>query len=104
MDVKEPHHQWYRPDIEKTTNQSSDSNPEPTAQVTWSDDTKPPDSSGSTTPSKSKDFNLGTDLTYHNGKGNSVAVVYEEDIAKTLHTQYVLKTGKSFRLTIVTSN
>ena len=35
LDVKEPHHQWYRPEISKPTDQSSDSNTNPTAQVTW---------------------------------------------------------------------
>ena len=64
LDVKEPHHRWYRPEISKPTDQSSDSNTKPTAQVTWSDDTKPPASSGSTTPSKSRYFKFGMDLTY----------------------------------------
>ena len=49
---KEQHNQWFCPDIEKPTDQSSDSNPKPTAQVISSDDTKTPDSSVSTTPSK----------------------------------------------------
>ena len=41
LDGKDPHHQWYRPDISKPTYQSSDSDPKPKTQVTWSDDTKP---------------------------------------------------------------
>ena len=50
LDGEEPHYQWYCTEIAKPTDQSSDSNPKPTAQVTWSDYTKPPASSGSTTP------------------------------------------------------
>ena len=49
LDRKEPHHQWYCPDIAKNTDQSINSNPKPTAHVTWLDDTKPPVSSVSTT-------------------------------------------------------
>ena len=56
LDGEEPHHQCYCPDIVKPTDQSSDSNPKPTAQVIWSYDTKKPASSGVTTPSKSRDF------------------------------------------------
>ena len=52
LDGEDPHHQWYCPEISKPTDQSSDSNPKPTAQVISSDDTKTPDSSVSTTPSK----------------------------------------------------
>ena len=35
LDGKEPHHQWYRPNIAKPTYQSSNSNQKPTTQVTW---------------------------------------------------------------------
>ena len=68
LNNKEPHHQWYRPEIAKPTDQFRNSNPKPTAQVTCSYDTKPPASSGSTTPSKSRYFKFGMDLTYYVGK------------------------------------
>ena len=87
MNCEDPHHQWYRPNIAKPTDQSSDSNPKPTPQVTWSDDTKPASSSGSTTPSNPREFQLGMDLKYCDGKGNIVVVVYEGASADSLtHT------------------
>ena len=46
---KDPHNKWYRPEIPYPTDQSRDSNPKPTNQVTWSYDTKPPASTGSIT-------------------------------------------------------
>ena len=45
--------------------------------MTWSDDTKPPASSVSTTPSKPRDFKLVIDLAYCDGMGKSATVVYE---------------------------
>ena len=72
---EEPHNQWYCPEISNITHQSIDSNPKPTTQVTWSDDTKPPASSGSTTPLKTREFQIGIDLTYCEIMGKSVAVV-----------------------------
>ena len=42
----------------------------------WSNDTKPPASRGSTTPSKSRDFQMGMDLKYCDVLGKSVEVVY----------------------------
>ena len=77
LDGKEPHHQWYCTEIAKPTDQSSDSNPKPKIQVTWSDDTKPQASSGSTTSLKPRKFQLGMDLEYRDGMGNSVALFYE---------------------------
>ena len=77
LDVEEPHHQWYLPEIAKPIDQYSDSNPKLTTQVTWSDDTNPPASRVSTTPSKLRDFQLGMDLTYRDGMGKNLAVVYE---------------------------
>ena len=76
LDGEEPHHQWYRPEIANTTDQYIDSNPKPKTQVTWSDYNKPPASSGSTTPLKSRYFQIGMDLTYFDRMGKSLAVVY----------------------------
>ena len=76
LDSEEPHHQWYCPAIENTTDQSRDSNPNPITQVNWSDDTKPPACSGSKPPSTSRGFQLGMELTYCDLMENSVAVVY----------------------------
>ena len=50
LDGEVPHHWWYCPEIVKPTYQSSNSNPKHTSQVTWSNDTNPSASSGSTTP------------------------------------------------------
>ena len=72
---EEPHNQWYCPEISNITHQSIDSNPKPTTQVTWSDDTKPPASSVITTPYDSRDFQLDVDLTYHYVMWKSVALV-----------------------------
>ena len=52
--------------------------------MTWSDDTKTPASSGSTTPSKPREFQLDTDLTYCDRLGNIVAVFYEGASADNL--------------------
>ena len=60
--------------------------------MTWSDYTKPPDSSGSTTPSKLKGFQLSMDLTYCDGIVNIVAVFYEgasaDILTHTIHIEY----------------
>ena len=84
---KEPHHQWYCPDIAKPIYQYSDSKTKPKEKLTWSDDTNPPDLSGIKIPSNSSDFQLGMELTYRDGEGKSVAVVYEGPSANSLtHT------------------
>ena len=74
---EESHRQWYCPEIENTMDQSVDSNPKPTKNVTCSDSTKTPVSFGITTPSKSWDFQLGMEFTYCDRMVKSVAVVYE---------------------------
>ena len=84
LDGKDPHNQWYCTEIENTTNQSRDSNPKPTMQVPWSDDTNPPASSEITPPSKPKDFQLGMDLTYRDGMGKRVAIFYKRASADSL--------------------
>ena len=76
LDGKETHHQWYFPEILKTTYQYRNSNPNPTAQVTWSYHTKSPAPSVITTPSNSRDFQIVMDLTHRDKKGESVVVVY----------------------------
>ena len=73
LDSKEPHHQCYCPDIANPTDQYSDSNTKPTTQVTCSYDTKPTASRGITPPYKSRDFQIGTDLTYRDGMGKCVS-------------------------------
>ena len=75
LDSEEPHHQLNPPNIAKPTYQYSNSNTNPTTQVTWSDDTKTPSSSGITTPSKPRYFQLRMDLTYRDGMGKSLALV-----------------------------
>ena len=75
LDGKESHHQCYCPGIAKPTDQYSGSNPKFTAQVTWSDDTKPSVSSGGTIPSNSRGFHLGVNFTYCDGEVKSVAIV-----------------------------
>ena len=90
LDGKETHHQWYRPDIAKPTDQYTNSNPNITMQVTWSDDTTPPASSRSTTPLKLRDFYIGMDLTYCEEMGKSVAVFYEGASSDSLtHTLFL---------------
>ena len=77
MDREETHNQCYLTEIENPTEQSSDSNPKPKNEVTWSDDTKPPASRRSKNPLKSREFQIGTDLAYREITGKSVAVVKE---------------------------
>ena len=67
-------------------------------QATWSDDTKPPASSKSTTPWKSRDFQLSMDLTYHDGMVKSVSVVYEVDSADSLTHTIHLEYGSNLRV------
>ena len=98
LDGEEPHHQWYRPDIAKPTDRSSNSNPKPIAQMTWSDDTKPPASSKSTTLYKSRDFQLFMDLTYRDRKGESVAVVYEGASDDSLKHTILLEDGSKLHI------
>ena len=74
---EEPHHQWYCPEIANCTYQSSNSNPNPITQVTWSYDTIPPAFRRRTTASKPREFNFSMDLAYRDRMGNSVVVVYE---------------------------
>ena len=63
LDGEEPHHQWYRPEITNTTDQSRNSKPKPTTHVTWSDGTKALASNGSKPQSKSRYFHIGMGLT-----------------------------------------
>ena len=74
LDGEDTHHKWYSPDIANPAYKFSNSNTKPTTQVTWSYDTKPPASSGSTTPPKSREFQIGMDLTYRDRMGRSVLV------------------------------
>ena len=87
----ETHNQWYCNSITKPTDQYLDSNKNPTAQVNWSDDTKPPAPTGSTTPSNLREFELSMDLTYRDREGKSVAVVYVEvstdSLTHTIHLE-----------------
>ena len=72
--------------------------------MTWSDDTKPTAPSGSTTPSKPREFNIGMDLKYLDGMGNSVAVVYEGASADIPTHTMRLEYGSKIHTTISTSN
>ena len=98
LDGEEPHHQWYPPEIVNPTDQSSSSNPKPTTQVTWSDNTKPPASSGSTPPSKSSDFQLSMNLAYRDGMAKSVAVVYEGASADSLTCTIRIEDGSKLHI------
>ena len=98
LDGKEPHHQWYRTEIEKPTDQSSDSNPKPKTQVTWSDDTNPPALRGITTPFKSRDFLICIDLKYCDVMINSVAVVYKGASADSLTHNIRLEVGSKLQI------
>ena len=70
--------------------------------MTWSDDTKPPASSVSTTPSKPRDFKLVIDLAYCDGMGKSATVVYEGYSADTL--KYTIRLEDRSKLQIQDSN
>ena len=98
MEVEEPHNQWYSTEIANPTDQSSDSNPKPTTQVTWTHDTKPPSSSVSTTPSKSRDFQIGIDLTYFDRMGKIVAVVCDVPSADILTHTIRLEDGLKIQI------
>ena len=95
---EEPHHQWYRTDIAKPTDKYSGSNPKPTAQVTWPYNTKPPAPRGIITPSNSKEFQLGMDLTYRGREGKSVAAVYEKSSADILTHTIPLEEGSKLKI------
>ena len=98
LDNKETHHQWYHPDISNPTDQSSNSNSNPTNQVNWSENTKKPSYKGSTTSSKSRDFKLVTDLEYCDRIVNSVAKVYEGSSADGLTHTINLEDGSKLQI------
>ena len=98
LNGKEIHHQWYHPDISDPTDQSIDSNTKPTTQVTWSDDTMPPDSSRSIIPSQPRDFQIVMDLTYRDGMGKSVSVVYKGASADSLTHTIRLEDGSKLHI------
>ena len=66
--------------------------------MTWSDDTKTPASSGSTTPPKPREFQLDTDLTYCDRLGNIVAVFYEGASADNLTHTIRLEDGSNLQI------
>ena len=66
--------------------------------MTLSDDTKTPASSGVTTPSKSRGFYLGMELTYRDRKKNSVAVFYYGSSAYGLAHIIRLEDGSRFHI------
>ena len=98
LDNEEPHHQWYRPEIANPTVQSRNSYPKPATQVTWSNDTNTPLSSGSTPSSKSRGFQFGMDLIYHDGMGKIVELVYKGSSADSLIRTIHLEDGSNIQI------
>ena len=77
MDEEDPLHQWYFPktnDSNPPSRQSSDTYPEPSTKVTWSNNTKP---LVTYPPQETFNFQLRMDLMYRNGECKSTPVVYK---------------------------
>ena len=62
------------------------------------DDNEPPDSSVNTTASKSRDFHLGMDLTYRDGKGKIAALVCKGASAYILKHTICLEDGSKLQI------